>query len=123
MTAEACSFQVPCHVHASLTADMSGKLCTQGLEALNQAIEGDEVVLRILSLEQWVHLKDGALPRSADFAPAPTVQFTCELCQLLHLRTCLLLRQDDVLCEPAKRSTPLAACKCCIVKGVVKAGS
>ena len=49
----------------------------QGHEAQNRALEGDEVALRVCAPEQWVHMKGGALPRSADFSPAPTVQFMC----------------------------------------------
>ena len=52
----------------------------QGPEAVNRAVEGDEVALRVFAPEQWAHLKNGTLPCSADFAPAPTVQFTCEPC-------------------------------------------
>ena len=52
----------------------------QGPEAVNRAVEGDEVALRVLAPEQWAHLKNGTLPCSADFFPAATVQFTCEPC-------------------------------------------
>ena len=49
----------------------------QGPDAQNRALEGDEVALRVRAPEQWVHMKGGALPRSSDFAPPPTVQFMC----------------------------------------------
>lgn len=45
-------------------------MASQGPAWQNRAIEGDVVALRILPPEEWVHMKGGALPRSADFAAA-----------------------------------------------------
>lgn len=48
-----------------------GPVGMQGAAYQNRAIEGDVVALSILPPEEWLHMKGGALPRSADFAPVP----------------------------------------------------